>query len=155
MSNILIIKLGSLGDLIQANGAIEDIKKSNPRAMVVGVEPFGAAGLFESFKVGKPVSLGTVNTIADSLGSPVTLPHSFSIAKKFVDKIVRVSDHELLESMNYYQDILSITAEPACAASLAAIVGPLKDEVLGRSVGIIACGSNISLTRYNLLLEEL
>jgi ADP-heptose:LPS heptosyltransferase len=29
MSNILIIKHGSLGDLIQANGAIEDIKKSN------------------------------------------------------------------------------------------------------------------------------
>ncbi len=28
MSNILIIKHGSLGDLIQANGAIKDIKKS-------------------------------------------------------------------------------------------------------------------------------
>ena len=28
MSNILIIKLGSLGDLIQANGAIQDIKNS-------------------------------------------------------------------------------------------------------------------------------
>ena len=27
MSNILIIKHGSLGDLIQANGAIKDIKK--------------------------------------------------------------------------------------------------------------------------------
>ena len=27
MSNILIIKHGSLGDIIQANGAIKDIKK--------------------------------------------------------------------------------------------------------------------------------
>jgi ADP-heptose:LPS heptosyltransferase len=35
MSNILIIKLGSLGDLIQANGAIEDIKKSNSKSNVV------------------------------------------------------------------------------------------------------------------------
>ena len=35
MSNILIIKLGSLGDLIQANGAIEDIKKSNSKSHVV------------------------------------------------------------------------------------------------------------------------
>ncbi len=34
MSNILIIKLGSLGDLIQANGAIEDIKNSNPSSNV-------------------------------------------------------------------------------------------------------------------------
>ena len=35
MSNILIIKHGSLGDLIQANGAIQDIKKSNSKSHVV------------------------------------------------------------------------------------------------------------------------
>ena len=35
MSNILIIKHGSLGDLIQANGAIEDIKKSNGKSKIV------------------------------------------------------------------------------------------------------------------------
>jgi len=35
MSNILIIKHGSLGDLIQCNGAIEDIKKSNSKSHVV------------------------------------------------------------------------------------------------------------------------
>ena len=35
MSNILIIKHGSLGDLIQANGAIEDIKKSNKKSNIV------------------------------------------------------------------------------------------------------------------------
>ena len=35
MSNILIIKHGSLGDLIQANGAIEDIKRSNSKSHVV------------------------------------------------------------------------------------------------------------------------
>ena len=35
MSNILVIKHGSLGDLIQANGAIEDIKKSNPKSHIV------------------------------------------------------------------------------------------------------------------------
>ena len=35
MSNILVIKHGSLGDLIQANGAIEDIKKSNIKSNVI------------------------------------------------------------------------------------------------------------------------
>ena len=34
MSNILIIKLGSLGDLIQSNGAIKDIKKFYPNRKV-------------------------------------------------------------------------------------------------------------------------
>ena len=35
MSNILIIKHGSLGDLVQANGAIEDIKISHKKSNVV------------------------------------------------------------------------------------------------------------------------
>ena len=35
MSNILIIKLGSLGDLIQANGAIQDIKNSFKNSKVL------------------------------------------------------------------------------------------------------------------------
>ena len=35
MSNILIIKHGSLGDLIQANGAIQDIKNSFPASKVL------------------------------------------------------------------------------------------------------------------------
>ena len=35
MSNILIIKHGSLGDLIQANGAIQDIKNSFKNSKVL------------------------------------------------------------------------------------------------------------------------
>ena len=34
MSNILIIKHGSLGDVIQANGAIQDIKENFPNDKV-------------------------------------------------------------------------------------------------------------------------
>ena len=35
MSNILIIKHGSLGDLIQANGAIQDIKRFYSKSNVI------------------------------------------------------------------------------------------------------------------------
>ena len=42
MSNILIIKHGSLGDLIQANGAIQDIKNSfrNSRVLLLTARPY-------------------------------------------------------------------------------------------------------------------
>ena len=42
MSNILIIKHGSLGDLIQANGAIQDIKKfySNRKVFLLTTRPY-------------------------------------------------------------------------------------------------------------------
>ena len=42
MSNILIIKHGSLGDLIQANGAIKDIKNfySNRKVFLLTTQPY-------------------------------------------------------------------------------------------------------------------
>ena len=42
MSNILIIKHGALGDLIQANGAIKDIKKHyiNRKVFLLTSEPY-------------------------------------------------------------------------------------------------------------------
>ena len=42
MSNILIIKHGSLGDLIQANGAIKDIKNfyKNRKVFLLTAEPY-------------------------------------------------------------------------------------------------------------------
>ena len=39
MSNILIIKHGSLGDLIQANGAMKDIKNSFKNSKVLYLLP--------------------------------------------------------------------------------------------------------------------
>ena len=38
MSNILIIKHGSLGDLIQANGAIKDIKNTSIKIAIESVK---------------------------------------------------------------------------------------------------------------------
>ena len=38
MSNILVIKHGSLGDLIQANGAIKDIKEASVNISITSVE---------------------------------------------------------------------------------------------------------------------
>ncbi|MFQ3354305.1 MAG: threonine dehydratase [Paracoccaceae bacterium] len=146
-----VIPVGG-GGLI--SGMAAAIKKLKPTAIVVGVEPLGADGLYQSIKSGHPITLQEVNTIADSLGAPMTLPLSFSIAQRFVDKVVRVSDEELLQSMMHYQEVLRITAEPACAASLAAIIGPLREEISGRTVGILACGSNISLVRYDSLLKD-
>lgn len=131
------------------------IKQLNPAATVIGVEPFGADSMSQSFAADEPVSIGKVATIADSLGAPLAMPLTFGVARAYVDRIVKISDHEMLAAMDLYQQNLRITAEPACAASLAAVRGPLQDELVGRQVGIIACGSNISLDRYGALMAAL
>lgn len=131
------------------------IKQMNPAATVIGVEPYGADSMSQSFAAGEAVRIEKVATIADSLGAPLAMPLTYGVARKYVDRIVKIDDHAMLEAMDLYQQNLRITAEPACAASLAAILGPLKDDLAGRQVGIIACGSNISLERYGALMAAL
>ncbi|MDX8349591.1 pyridoxal-phosphate dependent enzyme [Cognatiyoonia sp. IB215446] len=138
-----------------SGGMAAAIKQMRPETHVIGVEPMGADTLWRSLAAGSPQSMPEVKTIADSLGAPFALPESFAVAQAYVDEVVRIEDHDMLRAMVQYQEILRITAEPACAASLAALTGPLSDRVAGRHVGLIACGSNISLTRYAELMQAL
>ena len=43
---------------------------------------------------------------------------------------------------------LKLAVEPACAASTAAMVGPLREMVKGKRVGVIACGANIEIDDF-------
>lgn len=138
-----------------SGGMAAAIKQMLPDAQVIGVEPTGADTMWRSLAAGSPQSINVVATIADSLGAPYALPQTFAVAQAYLDEVVRIEDHDMLRAMAQYQDILRITAEPACAASLAALTGPLRDRVAGRHVGLIACGSNISLTRYEELMQAL
>ena len=144
----LIVPVGG-GGLI--SGMSLAAKLHNPNIQVYGVEPFGADAMFQSFHTGEVTALEKVDTIADSLGAPMTAPYSLALTRAHVDEIVRISDDELRVAMRHMMDGLKILAEPACASSLAALIGPLHKTLEGKQVGIIACGSNISIERFQKL----
>ena len=148
-ADTFVIPIGG-GGLI--SGMACAIKAMRPDARVIGVEPRGADSMRRSFAADAPVQLDRVATIADSLGAPMAMPMTYQVARAHVDEIVLIDDDAMCNAMALYQDVLRITAEPACAASLAAITGPLRDTLAERHVAIIACGSNISLGRYTDLM---
>lgn len=150
-ADVFVVPVGG-GGLI--SGMACAIKQMHTGATVIGVEPVGADSMTRSFEAGEPVTLDKIDTIADSLGAPMAMPYSYGLAKTYVDKIIHVTDDQIIAAMRHYGDILKIMAEPACAASLAGICGPLRKELAGKRVGIIACGSNIGLERYNALLAD-
>lgn len=149
--DLLVVPVGGGGFI---SGMSAAVKQMNPEVTVYGVEPYGADSLYQSFRENKPVSIGRVNTIADSLGSPTALPYSFAVARENVEDIVRIEDEEMVSAMRLLHEALKITAEPACSATLAAILGPLKSLGEGKRIGIIACGSNISLKRFSEILNS-
>ena len=136
----VIVPIGGGGLCAGISSAVKQLK---PRCEVIGVEPVGADSMSRSFASGKPESIEKVATIADSLGAPFALPISYELCRENVDELVLVSDDELKETMGLLFRELKIAVEPACAASTAALLGPLSGRFSGKKVVTIMCGSNI------------
>ena len=136
----VIVPIGGGGLCAGISSAVKQLK---PRCEVIGVEPVGADSMSRSFASGKPESIEKVATIADSLGAPFALPISYELCKENVDELVLVSDEELKETMGLLFRELKIAVEPACAASTAALLGPLSGRFSGKKVVTVMCGSNI------------
>jgi threonine dehydratase len=133
-------------------GVASAVKLVAPRCEVWGVEPEGADTMHRSFAAGQPESSDAVRTIADSLGAPYALPVSFELCRASVDGLVRVSDAELVAAMRFLLEEAKIAVEPAAAAATAALRGPLRERLRGRTVGLIVCGSNIDAASYARLI---
>ena len=119
------------------------VKLMSPRTAVYVVEPEGADGLSRSLKAGSPQAIDAVRTIADSLGAPRCEPYSFALNRRFVDEAVLVNDDQIRDAMRLLFRAAKLAVEPAGAAALAALMGPLRSRLEGKSVGIVVCGANI------------
>ena len=141
----VIVPIGGGGLMGGVSNAIKLVK---PDIRVIGVEPVGANSMHRSFAAGKPQSIDKVRTIADSLGAPYALPYSFELCRKNVDELVEVTDDDLRRTMGFLFSHLKIAVEPACAASTAALLGPLKEQLAGQRVVLVFCGSNIDWASF-------
>ena len=124
------------------------MKLLQPGCKVIGVEPVGADSMHRSFAAGEPRSIESVRTIADSLGAPYAMPVSFELCRRNVDELVLVSDDELRAAMRLLLQETKLAVEPAGAAAVAALLGPLRAQAVGKRAGIIVSGSNIDAAGF-------
>ncbi|MGI9247470.1 MAG: threonine ammonia-lyase [Woeseiaceae bacterium] len=141
----IVIPVGG-GGLI--GGVANTVKRLRPACEVIGVEPEGADTMHQSLATGEPMKIAAVRTIADSLGAPFALPYSFGLCQLHVDRLAMVDDLALRKAMGFLFRSMKIAVEPACAASTAALLGPLRDELMGKHVVLVMCGSNIDWATF-------
>lgn len=146
----LVVPVGG-GGLIA--GVANAVKQLRPDCEIVGVEPRGADTMRRSFVAGEPQRIDRVRTIADSLGAPFAMPYSFELARQNVDRLVLVDDDQLRRAMGYLFRAMKIAVEPACAASTAALLWPLRDALRGQRVALLMCGSNIDWKTFEAQAE--
>lgn len=145
----VIVPIGGGG---LSSGVASAVKLANPACQVYGVEPTGADSMHRSFRAGEPQPIERPTSIADSLGAPYALPWSYECTRRNMDGLVLVDDDQLRAAMRLTFLDAKLAVEPAGAAALAALLGPLRDTLAGAHVGLIVCGSNIDIDTYTRLL---
>jgi len=141
----VIIPIGGGGLCAGISSAVKQI---NPDCKVYGVEPEGADTMRRSFESGKPEGIDKVRTIADSLGAPHAEMYSFTVCQRNVDELCTITDQQMCNAMKLLFDDMKLAVEPAAASATAAMLGPLKDKIVGKRTGIIVCGTNIDIDNF-------
>ena len=140
--DVVIVPVGG-GGLI--SGCSIALKGMNPDIRVIGAEPAGADDAVRSLAAGEIIDDIDPDTIADGLRATIG-PLTFALIREHVDRIVTMSDDEILAAMRRLWECLKIIVEPSSATVLAA-AEQYRDELRGKRVGLILSGGNVDLDR--------
>jgi len=124
-----------------SSGVAIAIKESAPRVKVIGVEPEGAAKMYESRRAGRLVTLPGTDTIADGLKPVRGGELTFSILSRLLDDLVLVSDEEILDAARHLLLKEKLVVEPSGAASLAALRSGRARLPEGQVVAVLSGGN--------------
>ncbi len=137
--SMIVIPIGG-GGLIA--GMAMAIRLQKPGVRIVGVEPSGSANMYVSRNRGRSTDLDSVATIADGLATRGTDPDMFEIINQTVDDLVTVSDDEMLQAIRFLLERAKLLAEPAGAATVAALLsGKLASNSGAPAVAVVSGGN--------------
>jgi threonine dehydratase len=131
-----------MGDTALIRGIAAAAKQVAPQVRIIGVQAERAPAYYLSWKEGKVVGTETCDTIADGLATRTPEAANVQDVKKLVDDMVLVSEEQMLRAIEVLLVEEHVVAEPAGAASTAALLKP--SDGCGDWPVLIVSGANIS-----------
>ena len=139
----LLVPVGG-GGLIAGVSAY--VKAEAPSVQIVGVEASGARSMKAAFDKGRPVKLAEIDKFADGIAVQKVGETTYQVARKYVDQLVGVDEGWISETIIDLYSKQGIVAEPAGAATIAALEG-MKDQSKGQTICCIISGGNNDINR--------
>jgi threonine dehydratase len=115
---------------------------------VVGVEPEASPTLTMALKAGEPVDAPAGGIAADSLAPRRVGTLVYPIAKKCVEQVVLVPDHEIKRAQRALWETLRVVAEPGGAAAFAALLLGRYQPRPAEHVGVLLSGGNTTAVNF-------
>jgi threonine dehydratase len=121
---------------------------------VFGCEPERADDAYRSLTTGTLQSQDSSDTIADGLRASLS-PRTFAILRRHVDRILLVSEDEIISAARLVWERMKIIIEPSSAVAIAPLLKPglvaslslpKRADGLAPKLGIIFSGGNVDLS---------
>src|ERR1700728_3504561 len=124
------------------------VKYLYPAVRIIGVEPRDAAGMYESLKAGRRVTLERVGMFADGVAVRRVGEETFGLCRGHVDEILLLDTDEICAAIqDVFEDTRSIV-EPAGALAVAGLSQYVAREVWrGKRLVAINSGANMNFDR--------
>jgi threonine dehydratase len=131
-----------MGDTALIRGIAAAAKQIAPHVNIIGVQAERAPAYFRSWKENRVVGTETCDTIADGLATRTPDLANVRDLKSLVDDVVLVSEEQMLRSIEILLVEEHVLAEPAGAASTAAVLAAGAE--FADNVVLVVSGANIS-----------
>jgi len=131
-----------MGDTALIRGIAAAAKQIAPQVKIIGVQAERAPAYYLSWREGKVVGTETCDTIADGLATRTPEAANVRDVRNLVDDVVLVSEEQLLRAIETLLLEEQVLAEPAGAASTAALAQ--SSVRCGDHVVLVVSGANIS-----------
>jgi threonine dehydratase len=136
----VVVPIGG-GGLI--SGVATAVKGLRPDARVFGVEPETSNAMRAALDAGGRVDIAPVS-VADGLNAPHAGRNALELVKERVDDVLLVTEAELEEAFRTLYARAKLAAEPAGAASTAALLAGKVPLEPGAPVVLVVSGGNVA-----------
>ena len=131
------------------------VKYLYPNVRIIGVEPEESAGMYESLRAGRRVTLDRVGIFADAVAVKRVGEETFALCKDHVDEILLLSTDEICAAIqDVFEDTRSIV-EPAGALAVAGIKKYVaRERWRDKRIVAINSGANMNFDRLRHIAER-
>ena len=138
----VIVSIGGGG---LAAGVAASIKALKPEVEIWGCETEGADSMAQALAAGEVIELAAITSIARTLGAPAVSMTTLTLAQRYLEGVIVVSDDEALESLFYLLEDCKVLTEPAASCTLAAAEKLRAQFSTGSHVVLVLCGGNFAV----------
>lgn len=149
--NLAMVCVGG-GGLIAGIGTT--LKAVNPNIQVWGFQTDNSPQMKQSFEAGKSVVIEHKASIAEGISGEFELDNmTFPIIQQVVDRIITVSDDELINAMSWVFENHQIVIEPSGVPCIAYLLRQ-PTEIIGKKIMLTISGRNISAAKFLEFIER-